>query len=113
MSEMSYDEWVADEAIEKLTLRRALSDVEDPVAMATQLFKESLPIAVMSMTHLAIHGSSEAIRYQGSKFVIERCMGVTPRMERPGDERPAWEKIWDSAITETDKAEATAVAEEA
>lgn len=100
---MDYKEWVPDEAVEALTLQRALQDVEDPMKMAAQLFKEALPIAVMSMTHMAIHSPTEVIRLQASKYVIERSMGAVRNDVRMPDERPAWEQLFESIAVETDK----------
>jgi hypothetical protein len=98
-----YKDWVPDEAVEELTLRRALANVEDPVSLAQDLFKEALPLSVMSLTHMAIHSQTENIRYMAAKLVVERVMGAAMQQGRPVDERPAWEKIFDTVLVETDR----------
>lgn len=101
---MSRD-WVPDQEIEKLTLRRALQDQEDPAKMAADLFKEALPLAVMSMTHMAIHSPTEPIRFQAAKYVIDRSMGPVTATTKPVDERPAWEKLLQTVTVETNAQE--------
>jgi hypothetical protein len=100
---MDWKEWVPAEAVEELTLKRALQDVEDPVKMANDLFKESLPLAVMSMTHLAIHENNPQIRFNAAKYVIDRNMGSVQSPTKPESEAPAWQKIFDSiaVVSET------------
>jgi len=95
-------EWVPEDAIEKLTLARALQQVEDPAKLAAELFKEALPTAVMSMTHMAIHSPTEAIRFQAAKYVIDRSMGPVTATSKPVDERPAWEKLLETITVEVD-----------
>lgn len=99
---MSNRDWVPDDAIEELTLRRAMQTVEDPAKIAADLFKEALPLSVMSMTHLAIHSPTEAIRFQASKYVIDRSMGPVTATTKPVDERPAWEKLLQTITVEAD-----------
>lgn len=93
-----FEEWVPDKAIEALTLKRALQNVEDPAKMAADLFSEALPLATMSMVHLAIHSPTEGVRYNASKYVIERCMGSVSNPSRGVEEKSAWEKIYDNAM---------------
>jgi hypothetical protein len=99
-----WEAWVPRKAIEELTVRRALADVEDPVRIANQLLKETLPIAVMGMTHMAIHEPNPALRFQAQKYVIDRSMGTTNNPTgRPTDDRPAWEKIFESVAVAADE----------
>lgn len=95
-------DWVPEEAIANLTLRRALQDKEDATKLAAELFKEALPVSVMAMTHLAIHSPTEAIRFQASKYVIDRSMGPVTSQIKPVDERPAWEKLFETVTVEVD-----------
>lgn len=98
-----WKDWVPDQAIEELTLRRALADFEDPVKMASKLFQEALPLSVMGVTHLAIHSPNEAIRFNAQKYVIDRSMGTTSAPTARMEEKPAWEKIFEQISTETDR----------
>lgn len=93
---MEYDEWVPARAIEELTLKRALQDVEDPAKLATELFKEALPIAVMSVTHLALHEPNPIVRFNAAKYVIDRNMGSVQSPVKPESDAPAWQRIFDT-----------------
>lgn len=96
-----YREWVPDEAIEALTVRRALQDVEDPIKMAADIIREALPLATMSMTHMAIHSPTESIRLNAAKYVMDRALGDGKDLRLP-DNRPAWDKIFDSVLVEVE-----------
>lgn len=96
-------EWVPDEAVEQLTVRRALQKVEDPVRMATDILKEALPIAALSMVHLAINSQIEGIRFNASKYVMDKTFGDGKDLKLP-DNRPAWDKIFDSTMVEVENA---------
>jgi len=93
---MEYSEWVPSVAIEELTLKRALQDVEDPVKLAAELFREALPLAVMGVTHIAIHEPNPLIRFNAQKYVIDRNMGSVQSPTKPDSEVPAWQKIFDT-----------------
>lgn len=92
----SFEEWVPARAIEELTLKRALQNVEDPAKLAADLFKEALPVAVMRMTHLALHEQNPVVAFNAAKYVIDRNMGSVQSPTRPETEVPAWQKIFDS-----------------
>lgn len=96
-------EWVPDEAVEQLTVRRAFQKVEDPLKMAADILKEALPVAALSMVHLAIHSPTEGIRYNASKYVMDRTLGDGKDMRLP-DNKPAWDRIFDSAMVEVESA---------
>lgn len=98
-------DWVPEKAIEELTLKRALQDVEDPVKMANDLLKDALPLAVMGMTHLAIHEPNPQIRFNAQKYVIDRNMGSVQSPTKPDSEAPAWQKIFDSIAVVSDNKE--------
>ncbi|SRR6266511_1650170 len=100
---MDYKEWCPDEAIQDLTVRRALREVEDPVKMAVDLLKENLPLSVLSMTHLAVHSPTEAIRYQASKYIMDRTLGDPRANLMLPDNKPAWERIYDDVLVEAEK----------
>lgn len=96
-------EWVPDEAVESLTVRRAFQKVEDPVKMATDIMKEALPLATMSMVHMAIHSPTESVRFNASKYVMDRTLGDGKDLRLP-DNKPAWERILDSTMEEVESA---------
>jgi len=98
-----WEEWVPQKAVEELTLKRALQDVEDPLKMANDLFKESLPLAVMGLTHTAIHEPNPVIRLAAQRYVIDRSMGTTTSPTKIAEDKPVWERIFDSVAVETEK----------
>jgi hypothetical protein len=98
---MEYKEWVPDEAVERLTLERIKHGV-DPIKIAAELFKENLPLSVMSICHMAVHSPAEAIRFQAARYVVDRTMGSSKEDLRGVDNEPAWNKIYDSVLVEAD-----------
>jgi len=99
---MDHKDWLPDEAIENLTVRRALSKVEDSISLSNELFKENLPMSVMSICHLAVYSPIEAIRFQAAKYVVDRTMGDKGSMPDV-DSKPAWERIYEGVLVEADK----------
>ena len=96
MSDGHMDEWVPQKAIEELTLKRALMTIEDPAKLAAELIREALPVAVMRMTHLALHEQNPVVAFNAAKYVIDRNMGSVQSPTKAESEVPAWQKIFDS-----------------
>ena len=94
-------DWIPDSAVEELTVRRALSKVEDPIKLAVDILRENLPLSTMSMVHLATNSPTEAIRFQAAKYVMDRTLGDGKDLKLP-DNKPAWEKIYDTVLVEVD-----------
>lgn len=91
--------WVPDEAIEKLTLMRAIEKDEDPIKVASKIIKDNVPLAAMSMAYLAIHSNTEMVRFNASKYLMDKAFD--PKGSVP-DAKPAWEKVFESAMVEID-----------
>lgn len=98
-------EWVPEKAIEELTLKRALQDVEDPVKMASDIIKETLPIATMRMRHLALHEPNPTVAYNAAKYFMDRSLGSVSAPTKLETEAPAWQKIFDSIAVVSDNKE--------
>lgn len=96
------DEWVPERAIEELTLKRALQDIEDPIKLANQIMKECLPLVTMGMTHAAVYEQNPMIRYNSQKYVMDRMLGSVQSPTKPESEAPAWQKIFDSIAVVAD-----------
>lgn len=92
----AWEAWIPSKAIEELTLKRALQNVEDPIKLANDLLKDALPTAVMRMTHLAIYERNATVAYNASKYVIDRNMGAVTSPTKPESDVPAWQRIFDS-----------------
>lgn len=101
-----FEDWLPARAIEELTVMRALQDVEDPVKMANQIIRETLPVATMRMRHLALHEQNPTVAYNAAKYFMDRAMGAVTSPNKPESEAPAWQKIFDSiAVIADTKAE--------
>ena len=68
-------EWVTDDALAGLALERHLHPEEDEEATSRRLLRENVAIATQSLIHLAVHGSSDRLRLDASKYIIERVLG--------------------------------------
>jgi len=99
---MEHEDWVPARAIEQLTLKRALQDIEDPVKLANDIIKETLPVATMRMAHLALHEQNPAVAYNAAKYLMDRSMGSVQSPTKPESEAPAWQKIFDSIAVVAD-----------
>lgn len=99
---MDYQEWVPDVAIEQLTLKRALQDVEDPIKLANDMIKEALPLVTMGMVHTAVHEPNAVTRYNAQKYLMDRSLGSVTSPVKPESEAPAWQKIFDTIAVVAD-----------
>lgn len=99
---MDSRDWVPEEAVESLTVRRALTRDEDPVKMAISIIREHVPVATMRMVHLALHSPTETVAFQASKYIMDKAMGDTRDLKI--SEKPAWEKIFDGVMVEVNSA---------
>ena len=97
-----YRDWLPDVAIEELTLKRALQDIEDPIKMANDIMKEALPLVTMGLTHTAVHEPNPLIRTTAQKYVLDRMLGSVTSPTKPESEAPAWQKIFDSIAVVAD-----------
>lgn len=84
-----YEHWVSDEDLqaamqmEQTVFGRDLS-VGASVSLAKRLFKENAAAAAQSIIKTAIHGSTEKVRFDAAKYVLERALG--PASQAPKDE---------------------------
>jgi len=73
-------EWIPDEALESMVMERSLHEGENNVKTSRRLVDENLPIVAQSMIHLAIYSSSERIRFDAGRYLMDRVgeESVTP-----------------------------------
>lgn len=90
-----FDGWDPDKALANLRMENALDANSTPVMLAKRLFEENLPLSVLSICHIAIHGDSEAMRFNAARYVVERTMGPAERKESPLEGPRAWDSIYD------------------
>jgi hypothetical protein len=64
-------------AAEKAALLDAEMDLDDgdTAVTARRLFKENAPTAALSIIRMATHGSTERIKLDASKYILERVLG--------------------------------------
>jgi hypothetical protein len=94
-------DWNPFEALKNLTMERALESTNTPQQTAKRLFEENLPIAVMSICHIATYGESEAMRFNAARYVVERTMGPAERTSTV-DGRHAWDDIYEKVVSEAE-----------
>lgn len=68
-------DWIPDEALDALTSERAVHPEEKPEQTARRLLLENLGQVTLGIIHTAIYGSSERIRLDAQKYVMERVLG--------------------------------------
>lgn len=75
-----YEHWVSDEDLqaamqmEQTVFGRDLSSGASK-QLAKQLFQENAAAAAQSIIKTAIHGSTEKVRFDAAKYVLERALG--------------------------------------
>lgn len=95
------NEWSPERALNNLRHERALDAHDTPQVTAKRLFEESLPVATMAICHLAMHSSTEIIRFNAAKYIVERTMGPAER-STPLDGRHAWDDIYENVVDEAE-----------
>lgn len=80
------DGWPKDEALKGLVMERRMHPDETEEQLSRRLLRENAPEAVSVIIHTAIHGSTDRIRLEASKYVVERVLG------RVGDDLSEGEK---------------------
>lgn len=92
--------WVPEQAVKNLEMEKALNGHESHVELAKRLLKENLPMAVMSINHLALYSPREEIRLAASKYVVEQAMGVPGKNDLPTGKH-AWERVHDAVLVQS------------
>lgn len=100
---MDSPEWDPVKALSLLNMERALESTNTPQLTAKRLLEENLPIAVMSICHIAVHGDSEAMRFNAARYVVERTMGPAERAATNLDGRHAWDGIYEKVVSEAEE----------
>jgi hypothetical protein len=95
-----YAYWIPDEAVRNLTMERALHGHESHVQLAKRLLDENLPLAVMSIAHMAAQSTDERIRLAASRFIYEASVGMPSKgfgSDVPEGKEP-WANVYDSVL---------------
>jgi len=84
-------DWVSDEDLaaamqmEQTVFGRDLSAGASK-SLAKRLFQENAAAAAQSIIKTAIHGSTEKVRFDAAKYVLERALGPAAQAFKDGDE---------------------------
>lgn len=92
--------WIPEKAVKDLEMEKVLHGNETHVEMAKRLLRENLPMAVMSVNHMALYSPRDEIRLAASKYIIEHTMGTPGKGDLPTGKH-AWEKVHDAVLIES------------
>lgn len=93
--------WIPEQAVKNLEMEKALhGDNESHIELAKRLMKENLPMAVMSINHLALYSPREEIRLAASKYIYEQTVGTPTKSDLPTGKH-AWERIHDAVLVQS------------
>ena len=95
-------EWIPDEALESMIMERSLHSGENNTAQARRLVDENIPIVAQSIIHLAIHSSSERIRFDAGRYLMDRAMGRVGEESVTPESTPISEFL-ESVLQDVDK----------
>jgi hypothetical protein len=68
-------EWDADRAMKALAEESTTFNLT-PEQLADKLLEEALPVAVSSVVQLASYGETEKMRFDASRYIIDRGLGT-------------------------------------
>ena len=66
---------VDDDVLAALNMERQMNPGETEKELARRLMKENLPQVTMNVINTALHGSNDRIRFDASKYIMERVLG--------------------------------------
>lgn len=89
-----YAWWVPDQALRDLQMEKALHSDESNATLTKRLINENLPMAAMSVIHMALHSSDERIRLAAAKFLIDSEIQVSGKDGKLSDGDFAWNKVY-------------------
>lgn len=69
------DDWMPEDYEKALKGEQDLHPDEDPETTARRLLRENVTSAVMQIARTATHGSTDRIRLEASKYIVERVLG--------------------------------------
>lgn len=96
-----YAYWIPDQAVSNMAMEKALHGNESNVQLAKRLIDECLPLAVMSVTHMAMNSPKEETRLAASKYLIDHAMGSPIKKDDvPVGSRHAWDVVHDAVLVD-------------
>jgi hypothetical protein len=83
---MPDDIFVDQKALDRaLQMERDVHPAEGEEALTQRLFKENAAQVAMQMVHIATRGTSERIRLDAGKYIIDRVLGPVGKAQSLGD----------------------------
>lgn len=68
-------DWVPEAAVEALNMERTLHEDETNEQMSRRLLREAAPIITQGIINTAIRGSTDRVRLDAQKYVLDRVLG--------------------------------------
>ena len=93
--------WIPEQAVKDLEMEKVLHGNETHVEMARRLLQENLPMAIMSINHMALYSPREEVRLAASKYVVEQTLGAPGKSTDLPTGKHAWEKVHDAVLVES------------
>jgi hypothetical protein len=80
------DELIDQEAVNRaLQMERDVHPAETEEGLTQRLFRENAASVAMQMVHIATRGTSERIRLDAGKYIIDRVLGPVGKQNETGD----------------------------
>ena len=73
---MSYEEWDPDSIIDSLAEEKRVFDMSD-TQIAERVLRENVAKCAHAIVHIALRSPDPKLRYDASKYVVERVLGRT------------------------------------
>lgn len=68
-------DWIPEEALEGLAMEQSVRPEETAEVITRRLLRENAAVAALSVVHLSKHASTERLRLDASKYVLDRVLG--------------------------------------
>lgn len=96
-----YAYWLPEQAVTNMSMEKAMHGHESNAELAKRLIDECLPLAVMSVTHMAIYSAKEEVRMSASKYLIDHAMGSPIKKDDvPMGGKHAWDVVHDAVLVD-------------
>lgn len=93
--------WMPDDAVRNLTMEKALHSHESHTQLAKRLLEEALPLATMSVTHMALNSRKEEVRLAAAKYVMEHALGAPGKNTDVPTGKHVWDNIHEAVLIDS------------
>jgi hypothetical protein len=88
--------WDPDEARKALLEETDVMDGGDLLATSRRLVRDALPSLTQGVIHLALWGETEKMRFDASRYLMDRALGSVQPGGDASDEKDSLEKLVES-----------------